>query len=148
MAMLKFRKSRVMGVLSDEARSNPRPQPYCDGHAEPEHGILLVGDEGVYLMPNGRHEDEGTGCEDPCYAEGITPSCVDWYDEKCNTFGGDDGAIFIPLYDAWRWAESTNGIFCKLRISPDSMEVDMLEDTDDSRRLFQDFITSVVGVGS
>ena len=62
-------------------------------------GLMLVGDQGVYLMSN------GTPClPDPdgapnlvAYAKEADPrdASSDWYDIKRASFGGDDGAEFL-----------------------------------------------------
>ena len=57
-------------------------------------GLWLVGDQGVYLLSNGKLPD-GTK---PLvvYAEECDPRTNDdWFDVKRRTFGGDDGADFI-----------------------------------------------------
>lgn len=57
-------------------------------------GLWLVGDQGVYLLSNGKLPD-GTK---PLvvYAEDCDPRTNDdWFDVKRRTFGGDDGVDFI-----------------------------------------------------
>ncbi len=67
-------------------------------------GVWLVGDQGVYLMSNGKLADG----ERPLviYSEECHPvGNPDWYDYKHRHFGGDDGIEFIeaerllPLFD-------------------------------------------------
>lgn len=72
-------------------------------------GFWLVGDQGVYLMPNthdgkyhGAHIDNpGVKHEKICvYAEECNPQKVDfdtWWENKRASFGGDDGVEFIEL---------------------------------------------------
>ena len=70
-----------------------------------ELAFMLVGDQGVYLMPNtkdGKHntkrgEDEGNFV---IYANECDPTKMefdDWWANKNASFGGDDGAEFIAM---------------------------------------------------
>lgn len=55
----------------------------------PEGGVVLVGDQGIYLMPE-KFVDELR--RRVVYAAGTNPDVdEDWYDEKRNLYGGDDG---------------------------------------------------------
>ena len=66
--------------------------------------VRLVGDQGVYIMSNGKLAAGGRAlvlyCEE-CHPDGNP----DWYDYKRRHFGGDDGIEFIdaerllPLFD-------------------------------------------------
>ena len=57
-------------------------------------GLWLVGDEGVYIMSNGRLA-EGTRAL-VIYAEQCHPKGdIDWWDYKRRHFGADDGIEFI-----------------------------------------------------
>jgi hypothetical protein len=65
--------------------------------AETGPGLWLVGDEGVYLMPN-------TTTKSPAivYARECDPTKLafeTWWAKKRASFGGDDGVEFIPLTD-------------------------------------------------
>ncbi|PDS63024.1 hypothetical protein CO653_24430 [Rhizobium anhuiense] len=57
-------------------------------------GLWLVGDQGVYLMSNGKLPE---GVKPfVVYAEECDPRANDdWFDVKRRTFGGDDGVDFI-----------------------------------------------------
>jgi len=58
-------------------------------------GLWLVGDEGVYLMPNIDGETRTIA-----YAKECDPRKTgDWWHVKRSTFGGDDGVEFISLAD-------------------------------------------------
>jgi Protein of unknown function (DUF3085) len=65
-------------------------------------GLWIVGDEGVYLMSNGKPGlplDEN-GKQFMVYADQINPLTMafdDWWANKRTAFGGDDGADMIPL---------------------------------------------------
>ncbi len=68
-------------------------------------GLWLVGDHGVYLMPNttdGVHHSN-LGKDDHrlvVYARECNPDTMefdDWWDNKRRSFGGDDGVEFLDL---------------------------------------------------
>ena len=67
-------------------------------------GVWLVGDQGVYIMSNGKPASGARPLvlySDDCHPMGNP----DWYDYKHRHFGGDDGVEFIdaeqliPLFD-------------------------------------------------
>lgn len=66
-------------------------------------GFWLVGDDGVYLMHNGKaHDDKTSDGKDKrqplVYAKECNPETMDfdaWWDAKQDTWGGDDGVEFI-----------------------------------------------------
>ena len=67
-------------------------------------GVWLVGDEGVYIMSNGKLAEGTRGLV--IYAEQCHPKGdFDWWDYKRRHFGADDGIEFIeaerllPLFD-------------------------------------------------
>jgi len=67
-------------------------------------GLWLVGDQGVYIMSNGRLPDGGRPLV--VYSEECHPvGNPDWFDYKHRHFGGDDGIEFIdagqllPMFD-------------------------------------------------
>jgi len=68
-------------------------------------GLWLVGDEGVYLMPNttdGMHHSKPEHVEKPIvvYADECNPQTMDfddWWENKRASFGGDDGVEFLDL---------------------------------------------------
>ncbi len=65
--------------------------------AETGPGLWLVGDHGVYLMPN-----TTSGARNIVYARERDPTKLDfetWWANKSATFGSDDGVDFIPLRD-------------------------------------------------
>ncbi|WP_409562700.1 DUF3085 domain-containing protein [Hyphomicrobium sp. MC8b] len=65
-------------------------------------GLWLVGDHGVYLMPNtvdGCHHASAGG-RVVVYADECNPSALDfdtWWTNKRASFGGDDGCEFIDI---------------------------------------------------
>jgi hypothetical protein len=67
-------------------------------------GLWLVGDQGVYIMSNGKLPDGGRPLV--VYSEECHPvGNPDWFDYKHRHFGGDDGMEFIdagqllPMFD-------------------------------------------------
>lgn len=67
-------------------------------------GLWLVGDQGVYIMANGKlpkGEKPFVVYSEQCHPRGD----IDWWDYKRRYFGGDDGVEFIaaeqliPLFD-------------------------------------------------
>jgi hypothetical protein len=68
-------------------------------------GLWLVGDEGVYLMPNTEAETRTIA-----YAKECDPRKVDdWWDVKRATFGGDDGVDFISIEEIERLSKGRPG---------------------------------------
>ena len=61
-------------------------------------GLWLVGDQGVYLMPNTKCE----GKPNVVYAKECDPTKLEfdeWWGVKQASFGGDDGVEFIDIAD-------------------------------------------------
>ena len=63
-------------------------------------GFWLVGDQGVYLMPNTTDGAHNAKSEKPLviYAKECDPNALPfdtWWDNKRASFGGDDGVDFI-----------------------------------------------------
>jgi hypothetical protein len=90
MSQLKFKKQEVLDVIEHSIKnSTDKPQ------------ILLVGDEGVYIMTGGP-----TVGAPIAYASGCDPEKDDWYDLKVNAFGGDDGVEYLGAEDMKKAIES------------------------------------------
>lgn len=108
--ILAVRKVIDRGVADAAANGGFRNPYYGTRPGEGEcPGVWLVGDEGVYIMSNGRLA-EG---ERPLvvYSEQCHPvGNPDWWHYKRRHFGGDDGVEFIaagqliPLFDGNRRA--------------------------------------------
>ena len=67
-------------------------------------GLWLVGDEGVYLMPNTTSKERTV-----VYARECDPTKMEfeiWWETKRATFGGDDGVEFISIEEIERLAAS------------------------------------------
>jgi hypothetical protein len=77
-------------------------------------GLWLVGDEGVYLMPNttdGVHHRKLTEKDRRLvvYAKECDPTKLDfdtWWENKRASFGGDDGVEFFELAEIERLAST------------------------------------------
>jgi hypothetical protein len=70
-------------------------------------GLWLVGDEGVYLMPNTEGEIRTI-----TYAKECDPTKLDfdeWWNVKRATFGGDDGVEFISIEEIERISARSPG---------------------------------------
>ncbi len=79
--MLKFKGSTLQAVIND-----------ANAH---DADILLVKDEGVYLMARTGERNEKGGAVHVCYAEGLNPktdSIDDWWERARIECGGDDFA--------------------------------------------------------
>ncbi len=81
----------------------------------------LVGDEGVYMMPNRKMEGSAATNGFLVYAESCNPNVdKDYYDNKRALFGGDDGAISIPT--EWiRIAQKNNNTALSIRLTGTSV---------------------------
>jgi hypothetical protein len=93
-----------------EVRSASTARPLCG--KETGKGLWLVGDQGVYLMPNttdGIHHGSRAQA-DPflvVYARECDPTRLDfdtWWANKRASFGGDDGVEFFSLADIEKFA--------------------------------------------
>ena len=65
----------------------------------PEHGLLLVGDEGIYLMSCGNPQPEGDdGDSLVAFAEGLNPEAdSEWLYNKKISWGKTNGLMLLPL---------------------------------------------------
>jgi len=89
---LHFPWPEVAKIL-DEVRAAKRAKPLYG--EKTGKGLWLVGDEGVYLMPNTVGDTRTIA-----YAKECDPTkCKfdDWWNVKRATFGGDDGVEFISI---------------------------------------------------
>jgi hypothetical protein len=85
-------------------------------------GLWLVGDDGVYLMPNtadGIHHKDG-GERVVVYARECNPKTMsfdEWWSAKQSSFGGDDGVEFIDAAELRTLAKAASP-------HPDHLEID------------------------
>lgn len=65
--------------------------------------LVLVGDHGLYLITNAKNEGSPTSRGTVVYAAGCNPKLDDdFYENKCDLFGDDDGSK--PSYGMGWWA--------------------------------------------
>jgi len=105
MATLIFNAAEVRELV-EHCKAAPQHDTYYGEKVGPS--LLLVGDRGVYLMSNGKPKlpnkpDNNGKIEEGhrvSYAKGTDPRTdEDWWDAKRDLFGGDDGAVALPI--AW-----------------------------------------------
>ncbi|TPI82013.1 DUF3085 domain-containing protein [Mesorhizobium sp. B2-8-9] len=89
------RKAIERGIEDAAANGGFRDPYYGTRPGEGERaGVWLVGDEGVYIMSNGRLAEGARALviySEQCHPRGY----VDWWDYKRRQFGADDGIEFI-----------------------------------------------------
>jgi hypothetical protein len=91
---LTFPVGRVLAAVT-EAYRDPQPRTLYGEETGP--GLWLVGDEGVYLMPNTNAKPRWI-----VYARECDPTKLPfdtWWENKQATFGGGDGIEFIAAKD-------------------------------------------------
>ena len=103
--ILAVRKVIDRGIADAAANGGFRNPYYGTRPGEGEKpGLWLVGDEGVYLLSNGKLAEGQTALviySEECHPKGD----IDWWDYKRRWFGGDDGIEYfdaeqlIPLFD-------------------------------------------------
>lgn len=103
--ILAVRKVIARGIADAAANGGFRNPYYGTRIGEGEKpGLWLVGDEGVYILSNGKlteGQDALVAYAGQCHPKGD----IDWWDYKRRHFGGDDGIEFIeaerliPLLD-------------------------------------------------
>ena len=68
-------------------------------HDKIEIGLILVGDQGVYLMSQAPIEEvRGAGLSHVVYAREVDPTTLpvnEWWAAKRKSFGGDDGTLLL-----------------------------------------------------
>lgn len=105
--MFTFPVTEVRAIIargqSDAAANGGFRNPYYGlrpGEGE-KPGLWLVGDEGVYLLSNGKLSDGQKPLV--CYADECNPSTnPDYWHYKRQHFGGDDGIEFLDAVEVMR----------------------------------------------
>ncbi len=103
--ILAVRKVIERGIVDAETNGGFRlpPGPFSAA-AQARPGLWLVGNQGVYIMANGKLPEGGEPLivySEQCHPKGD----IDWWQYKRRHFGGDDGVEFIaaeqliPLFD-------------------------------------------------
>lgn len=150
MGTLIFQVSEIKSLLDDSINASERRPTYAQlfddkyskSDAEPVKqgewpksdrvdptkipaGLMLVGDQGVYLMSNNAQAKkvEGTDRLPVVYAKGINPDIdSDYYEKKRRIFGGDDGVEFIDA----EWLKEGIDNNCKqlvVTLTPKSLKI-------------------------
>lgn len=95
--MLTFKVTDTLKSIMDWSEQHPEQSLY--GDPLPEPSVIIVKDQGVYLMAptNPRQTLDDDHCV-VAYAEGCDPGKdEDFYERGRDEFGGDDGADAIPV---------------------------------------------------
>lgn len=84
--------------------------------------LILVGDHGVYLITNAKADGSPSSRGTVAYAKGCNPGLDDdFYENKCNLFGGGDCSVRIPS-DWARWAIQNQKAF-RIKLTTNSVEL-------------------------
>ena len=87
-------------------------------------GLILVGDQGVYLMANVAIETvKAAGVPHVAYAAEADPIALpfeDWWQNKRASFGADDGTVFLPEQ---KIAPALSGDKLLLEVTPERISV-------------------------
>ena len=89
-------------------------------HARVPAGLLLVGDQGVYLMSNADGGPNDPNRPGPVYATDANPDLLDfntWWGAKQASFGGDDGVEFLDADTVDAWLAGTPGPVARVRVN-------------------------------
>lgn len=120
---LTFESTELMKLVADAMEAWKGGCNPTYGQEEPiQPGFWIVGDQGVYLMHNGKRPE---GVKPMVvYAKECNPEIQpfdEWWSVKGATFGGDDGCEYLearPFLDA-----ALQGDDIKIGFTPDSMTV-------------------------
>lgn len=124
-----FDLREIMQLIKIETDGKPNSQPYlwADDTLDPtpQHGLNLVGDHGIYFMPNTKDQKKTeNGMNTVAYAAECDPGKLEnpeLYDAKREIFGGDDMAIFFPMKAIIGWIHRG-----KYQVSMDEEEVELI----------------------
>jgi hypothetical protein len=84
--------------------------------------LILVGDQGVYLITNAKVAGTPASRGTVSYASGCDPKINDdFYENKEMLFGGDDGSISIP-YSWAQWAIQHKTNTFRIKLTANSVE--------------------------
>ena len=100
MGTLTFKAADVRRIVEHSIAQNRNQRGFVEATS-----VVLVHDEGVYLMSNGKTRDLISGNQESgrsfcAYAKGCDPKVdPDWYDRAHSKVGGDDFAEVLPWAD-------------------------------------------------
>ena len=122
MALLKFNAAAVKPLIEHAMAAKSHRTEYCGVQMCKGAALMLVGDQGVYLMSNGLPGLPAG--KHVVYAEGHNPEQdPDWYEAKRDSFGGDDGVEFIECLAAIRLFIEQGYPHVLVEITEDKVEV-------------------------
>jgi len=122
-------------MCDPECRKDGKEPDFEAGAATPEDvdptkvkpGLHLVGDDGVYLVSNGRPALMASErMQRVAYANEANPETMDpdaVWNAKNDSFGGDDGVEKIDGHDCQNWIDLSPGDVVRMRIGPDQFEL-------------------------
>ena len=96
MAKLEFDRTGVERLMAHAKSCDSWNVPYGTPENQGKPQLMLVKDDGIYLMSNGIGQDDG---REPVYAKGYEPGSEDLWDRCRDAVGGDDFAEYIALTD-------------------------------------------------
>ncbi len=131
--MLSFPIQSVRDVIArgraDAAANGGFLKPYYGlrPDLDEKSGLWLVGDQGVYVMSNGKLADGMRPMV--IYAEECNPNTnEDWFEVKRITFGGDDGVEFLDAMQLEAMmAASPEATHLRITFLENSMQLYLIE---------------------
>jgi len=131
--ILSFNRATVIKLLRDCEQRKAAPHPYAELSTTLQkmgsvQGLLLVGDQGIYLVPHGSRGEQASGqnFEEAglvAYAEECNPHTTEgWYEVKRTAFGGDDGVEVIDLTTLLKWEKNCTGNL-RIKLTPKKFEI-------------------------
>jgi hypothetical protein len=129
--MFTFPMSTVGTIIArseqDAAANGGFRAPYGIDPDQARSGLWLVGDQGVYIIPNGKLPEGGKPLV--CYARECDPTKDrgDWYHYKRTYFGGDDGVEFFPKEHLMPLVEKYPDGFLRFDMTEDSIEISVVD---------------------
>ena len=125
MRLLKFKTEDIRKLAEHSMKAIKQQPTYAqqeEATAIPK-GLILVKDQGVYLLSNGLYAEDKTPTELGLvvYAENCNPETdKDWYDNGQYICGGDDFAEFIDL-DWVQYAQSKKCEYLIIEMTDNTM---------------------------
>lgn len=125
MAILNFHAVQVRRVVN-HAKAAPEHEMGWTSHL-PQPAVTLAGDRGVYLMSNGLPRDQLNPLKPGNYvahAIGMNPNIdPDWWENKREVYGGDDGADTLLIIDDLQLLLDRGEETIKLEITEDHIGI-------------------------
>jgi len=111
-SILKFKRADVERLIRHVEKSKKHSKVYGEKKGSP--GLVLVHDDGVYLMSSGNPRDLVTNASGEtrsfvAQAQGTDPkSDPDWHEAAAALVGGDDFAEKLDLPSCRRWLDGNS----------------------------------------